>query len=477
MRRYNRWFVSRLLGLFLVAIYGQMACAQNSLQTIEGPQGGQIAYGKVDGADTQGAAMTAMLRKVHQRCGERPQIGGVFRWRGTDSVGVFYTAVNHTAGNRQVSGLIVAVATGPHQAEVASVSDFAERFGSSINPMLTKLFSVWHPRGLQAVSNGATAQNSAQPAATANGGTPAPLHKVTLPDNTASVGVPDGWKVAANSGGGTLSVIGPHGEAVGLNLAMTAIDPTNRMVRQLWNSGIYKGKFIYPANTDLVKAFPELLQQFFRANGLGPAELQIAHTERVPGPEGERCVHASGHITAGGKGPNEMNTVLCTTTPGTGGAYTILLFHAVLPNAIADRERATEGAILDSFKLNSALINREVAAVTGPAIQAMDEQVAAQAAQAVGYIKQIGAATTQRIAAGQAIQDSRNATFDQHEENISRNGQGFSNYLLDQTVIRDVQDPDTHRTVWNRTAEAMQKAYPDRIEEVPTSQYINGQDF
>jgi hypothetical protein len=49
--------------------------------------------------------------------------------------------------------------------------------------------------------------------------------------------------------------------------------------------------------------------------------------------------------------------------------------------------------------------------------------------------------------------------------------------LLDQTVIRDAQDPDTHATVWNRAAEAWQKAYPDRIEAVPRAQYIKGEDY
>jgi hypothetical protein len=31
--------------------------------------------------------------------------------------------------------------------------------------------------------------------------------------------------------------------------------------------------------------------------------------------------------------------------------------------------------------------------------------------------------------------------------------------------------------VWNRTAEVWQKAFPDRIEQVPVQQYIQGRDF
>jgi len=40
-----------------------------------------------------------------------------------------------------------------------------------------------------------------------------------------------------------------------------------------------------------------------------------------------------------------------------------------------------------------------------------------------------------------------------------------------------LRDPDTHATVWNRTADFLMKAYPDRVAEVPTSEYIKGPDF
>ena len=58
-----------------------------------------------------------------------------------------------------------------------------------------------------------------------------------------------------------------------------------------------------------------------------------------------------------------------------------------------------------------------------------------------------------------------------------KNGAGFSNYLLDQTVICGLQDPGANATVWNRTADFWRKAFPDRIEEAPNSQYLKGPDF
>src|ERR1017187_8698996 len=124
-----------LLGFLLV---NACVAAQTPLQTIDMPQGGRIVYGSVAGANTQGAAMAAVLRNMHQNCGEKPQIGGVFKMRGTDSVGVFFTVVNHLAGNIAVAGLIISA--GRDSQEAALVSDKADHFGTTINPMLATLF-------------------------------------------------------------------------------------------------------------------------------------------------------------------------------------------------------------------------------------------------------------------------------------------------------------------------------------------------
>jgi len=82
--------------------------------------------------------------------------------------------------------------------EAALLSDAAEHFGSSLNPMLQQLFAVWHP--------------GAQVARPAAGGSAAPLHRAMAADGSASVGIPDGWKVQGQ--GGTMLVSGPHGESM-----------------------------------------------------------------------------------------------------------------------------------------------------------------------------------------------------------------------------------------------------------------------
>jgi uncharacterized membrane protein YgaE (UPF0421/DUF939 family) len=137
-----------------------------------------------------------------------------------------------------------------------------------------------------------------------------------------------------------------------------------------------------------------------------------------------------------------------------------------------------------SFQWNQALVKQRSDAEMAPVLAQMRQNwenqqnaLIQRSQQIVGQIRQTGANATARMNATEAANDAQHAAWNQGEENISRNGQGFSNYLLDQTVIRDVQDPNTHATVWNRTAEFWEKAYPNRIEEVPTSQYIQGKDF
>jgi endo-beta-N-acetylglucosaminidase D len=79
------------------------------------------------------------------------------------------------------------------------------------------------------------------------------------------------------------------------------------------------------------------------------------------------------------------------------------------------------------------------------------------------------------------MHDMQNRPFEQHEDAISRNGQGFSNYLLDQTVVQDnnMYNNGTigHGTVWNATADALVKANPDRFEIVNTPNYWQGIDY
>jgi hypothetical protein len=457
-----------LLSLSIVVLCAGKAQAQTpaSLQTITAPQGGKIVYGTVAGAATQAAAMSFVLRNVHNNCGEKPQVGQVFQFRGTNSVGVFFTVTNHPGGNKKVAGLVIANATGPKQVDAALLSDDASRFGQTVNPMLQQLFGVWHPDSQAAA--GASGSSNGSVSAPA-----APLRMVQFPDNSASVGIPDGWQLGGASAGGTGGVIkatnGHDLEIVQLGMTRGATAP-NPYQRQGYGGANNYGNIVYPANVDLTRAFPAIFNQFWRLLNVSDTQLTVDHAEMMPAPPGQRCVHATGHAKVFpqtyAKTPGELNALLCTTMPGPMGNYAVVLYYSDLPVEFADRDRATAAAIMASFQPNQAVIAQQSSAMAAPAIAA---------------IHAIGAQAAAQMKSTEAAHDAQNAAWNAGQANNARNGQAFSNYLLDQSVVQNNNVGGTgavgHATVWNSTANALVQADPNRFEIVSSPNYWQGTDF
>jgi hypothetical protein len=479
MRNYERFSVSLVLWLFFVALGSHMAGAQTPLKTIDNPQGGRIIYGLVDGATSEAAAMSQVLRIVHTNCGERPQVGKIFKLRGTNSVAVFFTVVNHPQGNKQVAGMLIAAPSGPDQVEAALVSDDAARFGSTVNPMLNRLFSEWHPGGGGQASGPAPGGHSA-PAAR--------LHTVAAPDNSVSIGVPDGWTLDPRSSGGTIHVTGPQGQDVALGMNKSGVDPTHPWQRNFARMGgrPLPGQIVYPYHGNLVQAFPGLFQAWRRSNGLGPAQLQIEKINPFPVPQGsplgrgEECVVAMGHLDPDGKGMRTMSDLMCAALPVDWGGYAVTLNHHLVPDALVEQDKVTFGAMLSSWKENAEVLNQQTAEA-GRRKAASDQETRAWSQQAVANINAIGQRATIRNDAVQAANDAQHAGYWAQQDTNARNSQNFSNYLLDQTVIQDnnMYNNGTigHGTVWNSAADAFVKADPNRFEIVNTPNFWKGVDY
>jgi hypothetical protein len=462
MGTYKRFFIF-VVGLFFAGYSVSVSSAQATLRTIDDPQGGKILYGVVEGATSSAGAMSAVLRSVHNNCGERPQVGSVFRVRGTNSDAVFFTVVNRPQGNKHVAGLLIAAPSGPKLMEAALVSDDATRFGSTVNPLLKRLFNEWHPGGGGQTSGPVTAGRSAPPQ---------PLHRVSNQDGSASLAVPSGWKV--QGGGGTTLAIEPHYNAmVNINLVRGATNPSRYQSRGMATG--MGAKMIYPSDVDPIKAFPGLIKEFYRVNNQR-IDFRAAHIERVAGPPGQRCVHALGHgllSDAGRPSPKvqekdywEMEMLMCATAPNGMGHYTVTLSISEIDPRFADKERATVGAILSSYQVNQGVVSRQAHAIAAPAIDA---------------IHRIGANATARMNAVGRANDAQHADYHARQDANARSAQGFSNYLLDQTVIQDnnVRGTGTvgHGTVWNSTADALVKANPNRYEIVNTPNFWKGWDY
>jgi hypothetical protein len=444
--------------LFLIFTSCSNKAGSQGLQTIDNPTGGKIVYGKVDGQDSEAGAMAAVLRSLHTQYGDRPQVGKVFHVRGTHSVAAFFTLVERNQGNVKLAGMLIACKVSDH-VETALLTDDAARFGSTVNPMLTTLFKEWHPGRDSSSTPSAPAASSAQSAA---------LQPYTLPDRSASVALPQGWKVLPSSGGGTIMAEGPSGEAATLGYPYLASDTNNPSVRQtmatLQRGGLrntaYAKALYYPYGGDLGKTFVDLVQMSRQHQGQEPISIKIASETPMPGRV--RCAHLLGQIDPkDGKGVREMNTVFCTSPPGRFGGYMNLAYHTAVPVSLAGNERATMGAILASFSVNNAVVQQQANAIAAPAI---------------AQIHEIGRRAAQQAASAHAAEDAHNASVEKMWDERDKTNQGFSNYLLEQTVIQD-NEKGTHSTEWNATADAMVKNNPQRYEYVPNQNFWKGVDY
>jgi len=486
MCSYKRYSVPFIPWLLLVVGCASTPHAQSALKTINNPQGGTTVYGVVDGATTQAAALGSVLRTVHNSCGEKPQVGKVFRVRGTNSDAVFFTVIDHPQGNRQEAGMVIATQTGPKTVEAAMVTDDAARFNSTVNPLLTQLFSVWHPGAASAAPGGAPGST---PAATGGGGAVPPMRQVTLPDGTATVSLPAGWNIVPNqSGMGITTVTGPQGAMLGLNMYYTAYNLSNPQVQNRLRMRLtFQNEVDYPRSVDLTKSFADILQRIRAAYGQGPAPLKVDSVQPVSGSQGQ-CVTATGQINPDGTTMRDMRYLLCKSTPNQYGQYFFVYNKCLLPLGASDQERATANAIMASYKPDmqraQAIANAQAAPIIAQmqqTYQAHQQALMSFTQSQIARTQQIGAQATARMNATEAANQAQWAGFDQQENNISRQGQGFSNYLLDQSVVQNNNVGGTgtvgHATLWNSTADALVKSNPNRYQIVDTPGYWNGVDY
>ena len=311
MQARKRCLANMAAGLLAALLVATPARADMALTTLDNPGGGKIVFGQAVGQTTEAGAMGAVLRAEHNRTGERPQISRLFQVRGSNSVAAFFTTTNHAHSDVPVAGLVIVSQVAPDRVEVAVLSDEASRFGTTINPMLKRLLGAWHPAA------------AAQPSAQATAPTIAPgagLHPVALPDRSASVSLPDGWKITPQSGGGTIIAQGPNGEAAVLGYplgAMNSNDPRVQRTMQFaegpGRNTVYARALYYPYGGDLAKTFFDLLQMVRRQQGAPPASFQLSSQNPVPAAPGVRCAHLTGHLDArDGIGLKEFDAVFCS---------------------------------------------------------------------------------------------------------------------------------------------------------------------
>jgi hypothetical protein len=443
-----------------------VALSQSPLRRIAGPQGGAILYGTVDGANTPPAAMGFILKQMHQSYGERPVVGRVFKVKGTNSDAVFFTLTPHVATMKPVAGMLI-VSNAPGHVEAALLSDESWRFGKSINPMLQTLFQNWQPGGKAVQASGRGGPTAGRSEAEASGPA-APLHPFRLQDGSAMVMLAAGWQVAPQSGGGTILASGPNGEELALGFPYLAHDPRSAQTQQMMRFGqsaagrntAYAHNLYAPYGGDLGRTFMDLNQQASRMGAPAVGAVQVKQSRLLGPNSGAHCAIITGS-TAGGEAL-EFEGTFCQGAPDYGGGGFMNLANlAFAPAQFAARDRATLRAMLGSFQVNQSVVNSQAYALAKPTMDAIHE---------------IGRQVDARI----AVSDQQNAeiksSFEEHNDAMDRQSQGFSNYMLDKSVIRNTET-GAHATAWNDTAATLVQSNPSHYEYVDTSNYWKGIDY
>jgi hypothetical protein len=454
----------------VLALGAATAAFGQGLTRINPPGGGQIMYGQVQGQTTEAGAMGYILRNLHQSIGEKPQVGKLFDVRGTDSVATFFNITRHDQGPGKpalkVSGMLIATKVSTNHVEAAVVSDDASRFNKTLPGMMKTLMAQWHPM--------AGAQTSTQAVGGSGGGaagSAAQLTTVTTKDQSASIGLPAGWQLAANqSGMGSIFASGPNGENVSLDLTLGATDPNNpaaQRTRQIVASGglrntVYANAFYYPYGADPGKTFVDMVHHMEQKAGMQPADFRITSESPAHLMPNARCFHLEGTADFhDDKGARELNDIYCIGQEGRAGGWGSYVFGYTAPQAVAAKERATLGAIVQSFHMNQRVVNQQAAAIAGPSI-----------AQSM----RIGQMVNARVLAAHQAEDIHNSSVYQHWDSMDRRSTEFANYQLGYAVVADTGN-NAHGTLWADDAAALVKSNPNQFEYVSAPNYWKGVDY
>jgi hypothetical protein len=458
------------------------AQSNNGVTVINNPGGGTIAYAQMPGQHTLQGAMGKVLQYAHSRFGARPQISRVMRGSDGSSLAVVFTVKSPAQGNQDIAGLALVAVSPSAPGKGAVLTDQADRFRSTVGPMLKLLHSGAglsgagsSPASAAANARASAPESQAAPAPTntasgsqtsaatglptkgrpaaARGAPAAPLRQTPFQDGSGSIGLPEGWTITGAHAGEVIAK-GPAPAFLHFDWQISALDPNDPRSRGLMRPGTAAGFVDIPYGTDAANTFKSALTQFLQKHGNPVPTIEIVDTSQV-GPH-EALVSANvGAID--GHGPTVALVDIGIGQLSSLGNYLITLYIISFPQELAQQSQATVGAMLHSYK-----VNQEVALA----------QMQADAQKNQQFVDQ----TLTEMQRRQAASDRQFAAFQRSQDVQERQFQAFDNNLLDRTVIRDT-DLNAHGTVSNDLADALVNANPDRFQEVPPSEYVKGIDY
>jgi hypothetical protein len=415
---------------------------------LDHPGGGTIAYAQLPAQHTAQGAINRVMQYVTARFGATPKVTHVLKSKDGNSLAVTFTlkATSDSPGDITGLALVAVTASGPGKGAV--LSDQSDRFGSTVSEMLQQMRQVAASAGAAPVAaaaartNGSAVTTPASPptppamptpaTATATGSTKAaalslgPLHTIALPDGSGSLGLPDGWKITAAHAGEVIAQ-GPAPAQLHFRYQIQAYDPSRTPT-----SSRLPGARAIPYGADGATIQNLLSTQTAQMQHKTPPTVQTLDRQQVA---------AGNYLVAASVSPSDGSTPFRAWTQifvgpiSSRGTYTLTMYQILLPLQVsADQATAAVKALFGSYKANDQAIMAELAndqANTDRVVANFQRQSAANQA-----------ATERAVAASQRGFDSQSRSF------------AADDY-----------------------ADALTQADPNRFQEVPPSQYVQGVDY
>ena len=210
------------------------------------------------------------------------------------------------------------------------------------------------------VSVRAQATPPAAPAAPA--APPVQLQTYTASDQSASAGVPAGWKVAG-AAQTNIEMTGPQGEVIDLGEGIIAHDGPF----QLGQTGPDGSNMSMPYSAKLSDKLTMVLQQRAALNGNPVPQIKLLYGAPLQSlPAGFQCgvfVIADSGVTT----PVDALDIFCSLPEDRLQFFKNFLTFGSAPTAIAPKDAPTVAAVIKSFKIPPAWLQKKFAPFTAPA--------------------------------------------------------------------------------------------------------------
>jgi predicted GNAT family acetyltransferase len=445
--------------------------AKNEIKILDNPGGGQYAFGAMTSQSNKADALIYMLHQMHGKFGDKPQVGKLFQSRDGSSLATFFTLVAKNMGGSPVTGLLIITQHGSAAPRMGILYDDSRRFVKTEPAMLKAVSAAWQDAAPPAAAASSTRPQVPAAAAPEHGAEQ--LYPATGGDRSAVINLPPNWRITSVAGG-SISAEGTHGEMLSLQSAFQQIiDPRNPRAQSLMYGGMAgRGpKVVCPLGPDLFEDYVCVVNQVRHNNGKPAATYNLTSATPQPGQGQVRPLSVLFTVDLhDGMGPRNGSGRL--DLMGSAGATWALGFSmSNIPQKYADTEAATLRAVVASYRRNEGVISAENAAV----MERIRQQGVANEQQAK-TINENREANKQSFDNHMQSLHQNDAQNDEHMGNIDWQSKITQDYILDRSVVKDVENDD-RATVGNRFADSLVKANPNRFEIVQNQDLIRGRDY